>query len=79
MNLHDYQAELMREVVTNASRHSSFEYLHWIDDESTILRLGMDYERYCQHREELAAKANELVELRDVVCDSLRSAQGEGL
>ena len=67
LELSDSQSEKLRDVVYNAWQHAASVYLSWIDDEPTLERLGMSYERYCSHRDDLARDAHELADLYEVV------------
>lgn len=67
LDFSDKQSALLREVVSDAWRHAASDYLSWVEDESIFVRMGMSYERYCSHRDDLADKAIALQNLCDVV------------
>lgn len=67
LELSDSHQALLRKVVYGAWQHAASEYLSWIEDEPTLERLGMSYERYCSHRDDLARAAQELADLYEVV------------
>ena len=70
LQLSDRNEELVRKVVFDAWQHAASVYLSWIEDEPTLERLGMSYERYCSHRDDLASEAQELADLYQFIRNS---------
>lgn len=79
LELSDSQQALLKKVVSNAWRHAASEYLSWVDDEPTLERLGMSYERFCSHRDDLAWTEKMLGDLYEVVKRSCTPKINHGL